>query len=174
MKPVSPPLSSTKLNRFFYALTLFTALLGAYYSYRIVQWKTDVGGWWNLATGVRPQQVRNSAFTQSKAAEAAQRSEKGNGGAHPVEDRLNALAEALGMPSKDLAAAIAVAVREYVPPASLSSIAAQETGPAVVAMIKGVGYDNVKIEPAVTEADPLQATGVITGVMSGFVGMDEP
>ena len=43
-----------------------------------------------------------------------------------VEDRINALAEALGIPSKELASAIAVAVKEYVPPASLSSVLAAE------------------------------------------------
>jgi len=45
-----------------------------------------------------------------------------------VEDKINALAEALGMPPKELASAIAGAVKEYVPPASLSSVASKETG----------------------------------------------
>lgn len=45
-----------------------------------------------------------------------------------VEERINELASALGMPSKDLASAIAIAVREYVPPASLSSVSAHQTG----------------------------------------------
>ena len=45
-----------------------------------------------------------------------------------VDDRINDLAAALGMPSKDLASAIASAVHEYVPPASLSSVAAHQTG----------------------------------------------
>ena len=54
-----------------------------------------------------------------------------------VEKRINDLAEALGIPSKDLAGAIAVAVREYVPPASLSSVAAEETGEIVQEMLKG-------------------------------------
>ncbi len=49
-----------------------------------------------------------------------------------VEDRINALAEALGVPSKDLARAIAGAVREYVPPASLSALKEKETGSPVV------------------------------------------
>lgn len=45
-----------------------------------------------------------------------------------VEERINELASALGMPSKDLASAIANVVREYVPPASLSSISSHQTG----------------------------------------------
>lgn len=55
----------------------------------------------------------------------------GSGGAGEVERRINELAAALGIPSKDLASAIAGAVREYVPRASLSSIAAHQTGYAV-------------------------------------------
>lgn len=47
-----------------------------------------------------------------------------------VEGKIKELAAALGMPSKDLASAIAAAVREHVPPASLSSIASKETGEA--------------------------------------------
>ena len=53
-----------------------------------------------------------------------------------VEERINALALALGMPSKELASAIAVAVRQHVPPASLSSITAKETGTVVEALVK--------------------------------------
>lgn len=53
-----------------------------------------------------------------------------------VEDRINELAAALGMPTKDLAAAIAVAVHEYVPPASMSSIAASQTGYEIVLHIE--------------------------------------
>lgn len=49
-----------------------------------------------------------------------------SGGTGTAEDRINELAAALGMPSKDLAMAIADAVREHVPPASLSSVAAHE------------------------------------------------
>ena len=85
------------------------------------------------------------------------------------------------MPSVDLAKAIAVAVREYVPPASLSSVAAQETGVAVKAMLEGVEYEHVKIEPAAvsvtTEGQASQVTNVVNGVlngMEGFVGFDEP
>lgn len=84
-----------------------------------------------------------------------------------VEDKINALARALGMPSKDLASAIAVAVRDYVPPASLSSIAAKETGTAVQAMLQGDKSG---------EAD-LQSNRVIDSVVGGmdtFVGMEEP
>lgn len=57
-------------------------------------------------------------------------------GDESVEDRINGLARALGIPSKELASAIAGAVRQYVPPASLSSIAAKETGEVVENLLK--------------------------------------
>ncbi|KAK0449038.1 uncharacterized protein EV420DRAFT_1622168 [Desarmillaria tabescens] len=140
MKPVSAPLSSTRLSRLIYLLVVLSAILTAYYSFRIVQWKTEVGGWWNPSTGQRPHAVKIEHRTQ-------------HGRVEGVEDHINALAEALGMPSKDLARAIAGAVREYVPPASLSALKEKETG------------------------SPVEAAGIVGGVMSGvesFVGMDEP
>ena len=42
-------------------------------------------------------------------------------------ERINALAKALGIPSKDLAVAIASGVRQYASPESLSSVAAKES-----------------------------------------------
>lgn len=62
-----------------------------------------------------------------------------------VEDRINGLARVLGIPSKELASAIAGAVRQYAPPASLSSIAAKETGEVVESLLK------VEDMPAVVE-----------------------
>jgi len=57
-------------------------------------------------------------------------------GDESVEDRINGLARALGIPSKELASAIAGAVRQYVPSASLSSIVAKETGEVVESLLK--------------------------------------
>ena len=88
-----------------------------------------------------------------------------------MEERINALAKALGMPSKDLAIAIASAVREYVPPASLSSVAAKETGPVVEALVKGRAGDHSE-----EGAEAAESTGVAGRVFSGienFVGMDQ-
>lgn len=91
-----------------------------------------------------------------------------------VEKRINDLAEALGIPSKDLAGAIAVAVREYVPPASLSSVAAEETGEVVQEMLKGsdtLVNDKKPVAPTETPG------GIVDGVVDGLnavVGFDEP
>jgi hypothetical protein len=93
-----------------------------------------------------------------------------------VEDRINALALALGMPSKELASAIAIAVREYVPPASLSSIAAKETGTVVDSEAQKV-EERIKTNKGNPGSEDVRSTGVLEGVVNGmgsFVGMDEP
>ncbi|THV00773.1 hypothetical protein K435DRAFT_656592 [Dendrothele bispora CBS 962.96] len=155
-RQVKPPLASTRLHRFIYVLVGLSALLTAYYSYRILQWKTEVGGWWNLATGTRPDQMQ-----QAGGAGAAS-------GSMSVEDKINELAEALGLPSNDLAKAIAGAVREYVPPASLSSIREQETGKPAVDVLLAGSEQGKKVE---TEE---QEGGETAGVFDSFIGMDEP
>ncbi|KAF8175473.1 hypothetical protein K438DRAFT_1608490 [Mycena galopus ATCC 62051] len=170
--PVTKPLASTRLNRLIYLLLLLSTLLSAYYGYRIVQWKTDVGGWWNLALGRRPPQIK---FDDAEHPSAKAKARKGKkGGDETVEDRINALADALGMPSRDLASAIAVAVKQYVPPASLSSVAAHQTGEAVETLLKSTEKSNEQREG---EADSEDSGGIVDGIASGmgsFVGMDEP
>jgi len=93
---------------------------------------------------------------------------KREGQENTVESHIEALAKALGMPTPELASAIAAAVRAYVPPASLSSIkAAEPTGEAVKVMLESDGEKPVDSE----------GHGVIEGMASGFesfVGMDEP
>ncbi|KAK0213843.1 hypothetical protein IW262DRAFT_1467185 [Armillaria fumosa] len=158
LKPVSAPLFSTRLSRLIYLLVLLSTMLTAYYSYRVIQWKTEVGGWWELSTGKRPSSFKTEHGAQPGKVES-------------VEDHINALAEALGVPSKDLARAIAGAVREYVPPASLSALKEKETGSPVV--------DELLKEPQGYSPGPPSgdATGIVGGMMSGvesFVGMDEP
>lgn len=92
-----------------------------------------------------------------------------------VEDRINALAIAVGMHPSDLARAVAVAVRHHVPPASLSSIVAKETGEAVRILANDeteggdAGQGGAKGNPG--------SAGIFGGVVGGvenFVGMDEP
>lgn len=78
-------------------------------------------------------------------------------GDESVEDRINGLARELGIPSKELASAIAGVVRQYVPPASLSSIAAKETGKVMESLLK---------------VEEMPQAGVVEQVMN-FCGMDE-
>ncbi|KAJ3815624.1 hypothetical protein F5876DRAFT_30180 [Lentinula aff. lateritia] len=167
LRRVQPPLKHTRLTNLIYVLVILSTILTAFYSYRMLQWKSDVGGWWNLALGKRPPAAQ--ATPVDTGFNNRRRDTTDSGG---VEDKINALAEALGMPPQDLAKAIAVAVREYVPPASLSSIKQKETGkPAVDELLRGNGEGNT------VEADEPQSTGIVGGVfrnMDSFVGLDEP
>jgi len=102
------------------------------------------GGWWG-----------GSGSGSSKGASVS--------GDNLVQSRIDALAEALGMRSEDLSSAIAGAVREHVPPASLSSVAAKETGRAAK-ILAG-------------DEDAAEQTSVVGSVADGIgkvVGFDEP
>ena len=130
IRPVSPPLSHVPLSRFNYILGLLATTIAAFYVWRLLQWKAEVGGWWNLALGRRPPGAEalhaQTSGSSSNHNHHPKHNGKGSGKSQSVEDRINALAEALGMPSSDLADAIGDAVRAHVPPASLSSVAAHE------------------------------------------------
>lgn len=128
LRSVSPPLSKVPIRKFNNYLALFSALVLAYYAWRVIQWKGEVGGWWNLALGKRPPGNRGTQTPGGDFRGNSQPPSSGKGGDTDVEKRINDLAAALGVPSKDLASAIAAAVHEYVPPASLSSIAAHQSG----------------------------------------------
>lgn len=190
MPKVSPPLSSMRLSRLIYILAITTLLLGGYYSWRIAQWKTEVGGWWNLALGKRPPQPYASQPYQTQvehgrkgwSGKSAWSASKGRDNGRrgrtedSVEDRINALADALGMPSSDLAAAIAGAVREYVPPATLSSLAAHETetGSGVVDALVNEKQEDHEVK---RDANAGSGGGIASSVVNGIenmVGMDEP
>ncbi|KAJ7901056.1 hypothetical protein B0H14DRAFT_3123624 [Mycena olivaceomarginata] len=175
VKPVDKPLASTRLNRLIYLLLLLSTLLSAYYGYRVVQWKTDVGGWWNLALGRRPPQIKfdDGERPGSKKSQPIKEKKK-TASSETVEERINALADALGMPSRDLASAIAGAVRQHVPPASLSSVAAHQTGAAVDELLREKTDEEKQRE---AEKNAEEGGGIVDGIASGmgsFVGMDEP
>lgn len=127
---VSPPLSNTSLRSFNYYMALFAAVVLAFYAYRLTVWKAEAGSWWNLVLGKQPPAMRDgsgggggSGVSMANVTPTA-----GARADLTVDDRINELASALGVPSKDLASAIAVAVHEFVPPATISSVAAHQTG----------------------------------------------
>ena len=130
IRPVSPPLSNVSFHRFNYYIAVIAALILAFYAWRLTVWKAEAGGWWNLVLGKQAPAFRENQGTSGSATRvdfhAAQTA--GDRSDMTVEERINELASALGMPSKDLASAIAVAVHEYVPPATISSIASHQTG----------------------------------------------
>ena len=125
IRPVSPPLSNTPMHRFNYYMALGAALLLAFYAYRLTVWKAEAGSWWNLMLGKQPPAMRDGSAGVRMADVTPT---PGTQADLTVEQRINDLASALGVPTKDLASAIAVAVHDYVPPATLSSVAAHQTG----------------------------------------------
>ncbi|CCM02735.1 uncharacterized protein FIBRA_04842 [Fibroporia radiculosa] len=170
-RSVSPPLSHVPLKRFNYLLALFATLLVVFYAWRLAQWKADVGGWWNLALGRRPPAQQNPHPDQHAWAQTDQRPD--GVGEPGVEQRIEELARALGLPSGDLARAIADAVREHVPPASLSSVAAHETGDAVKYVVdpSGAAASDAESAPASTAS---RGFGVVQEALEAAVGLDEP
>ena len=193
LRPVSPPLSNVSLHRFNYYIAIAASLLFAIYAYRILQWKAEAGSWWNLALGRKPPAVQqmqdagkaNAGWTGSPPVVNA-----GGGGAGDVERRINELAAALGIPSKDLASAIAGAVREYVPPASLSSIAAHQTGYVTCLLLRLQSSSHVcrcreavqyLVDPSGASqtheqvgATATRAAEAVAAAFGAAVGMDEP
>ncbi|KIY70394.1 hypothetical protein CYLTODRAFT_419750 [Cylindrobasidium torrendii FP15055 ss-10] len=153
---VSPPLSKTRLSTLIYILVFLTTILSAFYGYRIMQWRSP---------SIIPTSPSSTATNSNSKTGSGS-----NGG--DIESRISALAEALGVPSKDLARAIAGAVRENVPPASISAVKASNTKGSDV-------LEELFREPEGTATGTVaaQATGVVESVMGGvenFVGMDEP
>ncbi|TFK59696.1 hypothetical protein BDN72DRAFT_873013 [Pluteus cervinus] len=182
-RTVSPPLSNARLSNFVYALVFLTGFLMTYYAWRLYSWKMGGKGGisqvvWNRVRGNVPQVHVPGGLGPDIAGGAGIKGAKKNGAQREsVEDKIDDLARVLGMPSKELASAIAIAVREYVPPASLSSIAAKETGAIVDALVTGhsdyvVDPERIRVKKEVSEG-----SGVIGNVASGmgsFVGMEEP
>jgi len=85
-----------------------------------------------------------------------------------VESHIEALAQALGVPSPDLAVAIASVVKEYVPPASLSSAASEARRTGVFLTDELLGKGNERGTPV---------GGVLAGMkgtLGKLVGLDEP
>ncbi|KAF7965587.1 hypothetical protein HWV62_42699 [Athelia sp. TMB] len=163
---VDAPLTNLSLNNLIYILSIGAVLLGAFYAWRIVGYSRAVGGWWNLALGKKaaPTPAAPSAgvkwFRDPKDSAG-----EGRPADREVEDRINALAEALGMPPTHLASAIASAVREHVPPASLSSVAASEPTGAATKVLLGDESEGQAAEGVV---------GTAAGILGSAVGMEEP
>ncbi|KAH7929124.1 hypothetical protein BV22DRAFT_1029959 [Leucogyrophana mollusca] len=168
MVRVRPPLQRAPWSRFIYGLVGLLTLMTAWYAYQAVLWEREAGGWWNLALGRRPPQLkkgdeRANGRTGWWGGRTEPLHNKERGGENEVERRINELADALGMPSRELASAIASAVREFVPPASLSSVAAKETGGSVNVLL---GQEDEHEEGSVI-GDFAEGLGKV-------VGLDDP
>ncbi|KAA1473052.1 hypothetical protein DENSPDRAFT_219286 [Dentipellis sp. KUC8613] len=124
VRSVSPPLRGVSLSRFFYALAAVAGAIALWYVYHAAQIAVDLvrgtvpsapgfGVGWGLGSGGRDRNAGGDSDSRAGA------------GKGTVESRIEELARALGVKSPELANAIAGVVREYVPPATLSSIASQ-------------------------------------------------
>jgi len=162
---VDAPLTNLSLNNLIYILSLGATLLIAFYAWRIVGYKREVGGWWNLALGKKAPAPSPAATPTGWFRSPKDSANEGSAGDTEVEDRINALASALGMPPTHLASAIASAVREHVPPASLSSVAASEPTGAATKVLLNDESEEVPEESVVGKAG---------GIIGSVVGLDEP
>lgn len=77
------------------------------------------GGWWNLVRGRRLDDSATRPYSYGVGGNG-----RGETIGDGVEDRINALAEALGIPPRELASAIAGALKSHISPASLTSLSA--------------------------------------------------
>jgi len=152
-KRTSAPLYKTPLNNFIYALTALSICFIAFYSYKITAWKTQAGGWWNLATGHRPSPPPGTGET----------SKGGPGAGGDVEAKISDLASAFGIPPATLATAIASAVSAHAPRASLSSISENEAPTASV--VQSLVRDKA--------AEASASANGFFGKLSNVVGFDD-
>ncbi|KAG2337121.1 hypothetical protein BDR05DRAFT_970565 [Suillus weaverae] len=118
--PVSPPGHRAPLRYFIYTLVTTALLLTAWYTYTtavaLKHWKEEVG-WWGMSIGRFGRQHNTLYRNQGRGQEVT----------GELEVHLSQLASALGIPATDLASA----VKQLVPPATLSSLAPQATGEAM-------------------------------------------
>ncbi|EKM77208.1 hypothetical protein AGABI1DRAFT_62230 [Agaricus bisporus var. burnettii JB137-S8] len=111
---VSRPEPTSRLYRLLIILFTLTALLGAYFAYRPMN-KTRSNKWWTFDT-------RKSTAPHSLPSEHASSCD------NSVEDKINDLAKTFGIPPRELASAIAVAVKSHhTPTGSDSSVASKDT-----------------------------------------------
>ena len=154
-------------------------LFTAYYTYRIVQWKTEVGGWWNLALGKRPPRMAQMQGTMS--GNSGGDILGGTAGGVPraqtpemdLEFHINAIASILDIRPTDLASVLSSAVHDYVPPKTLSSLSSSASAEnaektAIEAFFGGDEEINEK-KPGVTAK-----MGNLAKAVDAIIGFEEP
>lgn len=161
---VTAPLYKSSTGSFVYVLSAFAVIIFAWYAYKGVSVASSV------VSNASPFGSSSSSTPSSKSGdvpvnvgESRAAREEGVGGEMSVERHIEELAKAFGMPSKDLASAIAGAVREHVPPSSLSSVSkkAEKTGGSKV------------IDELTGEAEEGEDPASWTDTLGTVVGMDD-
>lgn len=164
-KDVTLPLQNTPLSNVVYFLAAGVLLYLAYYSYLIVQWKNDAGGWVNLSLGREPTSSSNPLSSTSDkvpfGAGTKFEHKEGTSG-DLLESRLSELAEQLGIQPTDLASA----VKPLIP---TPRAAALEKDPQATGTIASVLGEDVR-----EASERSAAKAAAGGILETMVGMDEP
>lgn len=138
---VQKPLQSTRLSKLINILVSLSVLLSAFYAYRLMQYKTHIGGWWNLALGRFPASHGTYGGHGGHGVDGG--SSGGNDGS--LEYHISAVADILSLQPVDVASVLSEAVRQNVAPKSISSI-----------------YSSISSSASATGSDP-----TITSVLFG-------
>jgi hypothetical protein len=150
VKRTAAPLYKTSFNNFVYTLATIAICLFAFYTYKITAWKTQAGGWWNLATGNIP---------------APETSFSGGTEDNSVEAKISQLASVFGIPPATLATAIASAVSVHAAPASLSPISKNENEAPTASVIHSLVQDHA--------AATLESANGFVNKLGSVVGFDD-
>lgn len=170
VKRVSAPLKNVRLSNLVYYLAALGAFFCVFYAYRIMQWKSQAGGWWNLAVGKKPLQLQQA---QDGMASGIQPAQVASAKELDLEDHINGIASILGIKPTDLASAVSGVVKEHAAPKTLSSIsssasAADAQKTAVEALFGGDESINDESGGAAAKV------GTVAKAVEALVGYDEP
>ncbi|KAG2044023.1 hypothetical protein BDR03DRAFT_940561 [Suillus americanus] len=125
LTPVSPPGHRAPLRYFIYTLVTIALLFTVWYTYitavGLKHWQEEVG-WWGMFIGRFGRQHDRLFRNQWRGQEAT----------GELEWHLSRLASTLGIHATDLASA----VKPFMPPATLSSLAPQATGEAMKVLLE--------------------------------------
>lgn len=175
------PLMNTDLSKIVYYISAAGLLVTVFYVYRIMQWKSDVGGWWNLALGKRPSLMRQDQNTMSGSGgsmgsgDDAMRNvvQMGKSPEMDLEFHISAIASILDIRPTDLAFALSDAVHSYVAPKTLSSLSssasAENAEKTAVEAFFGGDEEINDIAPGAA-----MKLGKMAKAVEAFVGSEEP
>lgn len=179
---VAKPFENIRLTNLVYILVSLSALLMLFYTYRITQYKAEVGGWWNLLLGKKPPQAMGQYDSTQDLGFGSNKKSNNRKDAHELglEDHISSMASILDMQPTDLASAISAAVSEHIAPKSASSLsssvsasasAAGASAPAVDALFNDA---NPGAEGKEDEGSPMDTAGRVAQAVEAVIGFDEP
>lgn len=160
---IRPPFWNTPYQKFTTYITIAVLLIGVFYTWRLLQWKTQAGGWFNLVLGKHPNEP------VPKAANVIGKDSMASTKPFALEDRIQELADELGIHPRELASAI----KPLIPVASVTSLAHSDP----TASASGSAVSILADEATAGGADYHESKSLPKKVMAGLggvVGLDEP